>query len=332
MKTRHREPATQAAAYTTGDRAAALDALFRAQRRRLWAIAYRLTGSAADAEDVVQETFARLLQSAPAEATQSLGPWLARVATNLGIDALRRRRRRGYMGPWLPQPVEDPDAEALDDGGRDAADPERRYGLAESASFAFLVALEALGPRQRAALLLRDVLGCTAQEAAELLGTSEANVRVLHLRARRALADYDRQRAAPTPELVRRHREALEELARCLMAQDLAGLERLFSESIRTVTDAAGEYTALAAPMEGRARVARFYLAAALHRREGEPRIEIRLANGLPALFIALGRPVRRQAPRTLLRCELGEDGRIREIHSVLAPRKLAALRFPGAP
>jgi RNA polymerase sigma-70 factor (ECF subfamily) len=329
MDGRRQEPDTHTTDRDAGDRAAELDALFRAERGRLWSIAYRLTGSAADADDVVQETFARLLQRGPAEPATALVPWLVRVTTNLGIDALRRRKRRGYTGPWLPQPIEE-DAGALDEAGGDASDPERRYGLAESASFAFLVALEALGPRQRAALLLRDVLGCSARETADLLGTSEANARVLHLRARRALADYDRERCRPSPALIARHRAALERLARCLVAQDAAGLETLFTDSIRTVTDADGEYTALAAPMEGRARVARFYLMAALHRREGEPRFEIRLVNGLPALFIALGRPVRRQAPRTLLRCELTDDGRIREIHTVLAPRKLAALRFPG--
>jgi RNA polymerase sigma-70 factor (ECF subfamily) len=78
--------------------------------------------------------------------------------------------------------------------------------------------------------------------------------------------------------------------------------------------------------MLGRTRVARFYLRAALHRRACGPRIEVRLVNGLPAALLTLERPVRRQAPRTLLRCELDDAGRIRVIHTVLAPRKLAAL------
>jgi RNA polymerase sigma-70 factor (ECF subfamily) len=313
-------------AAVTPDRAEELAATFRAQRRRLWALAYRLTGSAEDAEDVVQEAFARLVASPPEPARDDLGPWLARVATNLGIDALRRRRRRGYAGPWLPSPISTTEADELEAQPGGAADPERRYGLAESATFAFLVALETLSPRQRAALLLRDVLGHSAREAAEVLGTSEGSARVLHLRARRALADYDRARCIPTPELCERHGAALQRFLDCLLARDARGLEAILAESVSTVTDAAGEYTALATPLAGRARVARLYLAAALHREAGGMRTEIRLVNGLPAALVTLERPVRRQAPRTLLRCELDPEGRIRLVHAILAPRKLASL------
>jgi len=258
---------------------------------------------------------------------EDLGPWLRRVATNLGIDALRRRRRRTYLGPWLPSPVETSDADWLDARAGDVPDPETRYGLAESVTYAFLLALEALGPRQRAVLLLRDVLGCSALETASLIGASEGNVRVLHLRARRALEEYDKSRCIPTPELLAQHRATLDRFLGCLLSQDAGGLEALLAESVHTVTDAAGEYTALATPLAGRARVARFYLAAALQRRGPGTRIEVRLVNGLPAALITLERPVRRQAPRSLLRCELDEAGRIRLVHAVLAPRKLAALR-----
>jgi len=305
------------------DRAAQLGALFRAQQRSLWGLAYRLTGSAEDAEDVVQDAFARLVAEPPDVPGPELGRWLARVATNLGIDALRKRRRRAYAGPWLPTPVET-ELDALPAG--ESADPERRYGLAESATYAFLLALEALSPRQRAALLLRDVLGHSAQEVARTLGATEGSVRVLHLRARRALAEYDASRCLPTPELRARHRDALQRFLDCLLAQDARGLEALLAESVTTVTDAAGEYTALATPLVGREKVGRLYLMAALHRQAGGTRNEIRLVNGLPALLITLLAPVRRQAPRSLLRCELDEAGRIRLVQAVLAPRKLAGL------
>lgn len=303
--------------------------LFRLHRRRLWGLAYRLTGSAEDAEDVVQETFARLLARPPHGGSDALPAWLARVATNLGIDALRRRRRRSYVGAWLPEPVEGDDSlwlEALPAAGPDA---EGRYGLLESATFAFLLALEALGPRARAVLLLRDVFDYSAAEAARVLDTTAGNVRVLHLRARRAMEGYDRARCIPTPELREKHRLALERLLACLLAQDAPALETLLAESARTETDAAGEYTALAAPMQGGARVARFYLRAAHNRRAGGQSFQLALVNGLPAIAISLARPVRRQAPRTLLRCELGADGRIAVIHSVLAPRKLRRVTFP---
>jgi RNA polymerase sigma-70 factor (ECF subfamily) len=310
----------------SSDIAADLEALFRAQQRRLWGLAYRLTGSAEDADDIVQESFVRLVSQPPATPVADLGPWLKTVATNLGVDALRRRRRREYVGPWLPSPIDTSDAPWPTEAPSDRADPEARYGLAESVTFAFLIALEALGPRQRAVLLLRDVLGHTARETADLIGTTEGNVRVLHTRARVALADYDTQRCIPTPELEARHRAALEQFFDCLLAQNARGLEAMLAESIHTVTDAAGEYTALSKSMAGRARVARFYLAAALQRRRPGTHIEFRTANGLPAATITLEQPVRRQAPRTLIQCLLDSDGRIRAVHTILAPRKLAAL------
>ena len=303
-----------------------LAALFHAQRRPLQALAYRLTGSTEDAEDAVQEAFVRLAAAGLDAPAEELGRWLARVTTNLGIDALRRRRRRAYAGPWLPSPLETPDDDPLERAASEAPDPERRYGLAESATYAFLLALEALTPRQRAALLLRDVLGFSARDAAGCLGTSEGNIRVLQLRARRALAPYDEARCLPTPELRARHRDALERFLACLAAQDVRGLQALLAEGVETVTDAAGEYTALATPLAGRERVARFYLRAALHRQAGGTRQEIRLVNGLPAALVSLLAPVRRQAPRSLLRCELDREGRIRLVHAVLAPKKLRTL------
>jgi RNA polymerase sigma factor (sigma-70 family) len=305
------------------DSGSAIEAIFRAERSRIWGLAYRLTASAEDADDVIQETFARLL--AQPETPPAIGPWLVRVATNLGIDALRRRRRRSYPGPWLPSPLETSDEEPLALVASHDESPETRYDRAESTTYAFLLALEALSPRQRAVLLLRDVVGSSAREVADFLGVSEGNVRVVHLRARRALEEYDRNRCLPTAALRERHRAVLEQFLACLTAQDARGLETLLAESVQTVTDAAGEYTALAVPLVGRARVARLYLTAALHRREGGTTQEIRLVNGLPAALVTLRRPVRRQAPRSLLRCEVDETNRIRLVHAILAPRKLAS-------
>jgi RNA polymerase sigma-70 factor (ECF subfamily) len=312
---------------SSGPVSGSLDALYRAERGRLWALAYRMTGTPQDADDVVQEAFARLLAQ-DAAPTGAVAPWLVRVVMNLAIDALRRRRRRAYTGPWLPGPVETPEDDACDALPSAAPDPEARYGQRESVTYAFLLALEALGPRQRAVLLLRDVMGQSARDVAAALSISEANVRVLHHRARRGMASYDAQRCVPTAALRERHRAALEAFVAALEAQDGARCEALLAESARTVTDADGAYTALLVPLEGRARVARLYLVAALHRKAGGARYETRLVNGLPAVLVTVLHPVRRQAPRTLLRCELDADGRIALVQSLLAPRKLAALRF----
>lgn len=285
-----------------------------------------MTGSGADADDIVQETFIRLT-SLPEE-SRPLAPaaWLWRVAAHLAIDMLRRRGRRRYVGPWLPAPLETGEVEAVDDLPEPGLDPAARYELAESSTYAFLIALEVLGPRQRAVLLLRDVFGHDAKATAALLGVSEGNVRVVHLRARRALESYDRSRCIPTEALRERHRAALTRFLECLNAGDLTGLEALLADDAVTLTDADGEFTAVARPVVGRSAVARLYLMAAEHRRAGGTREAWTSVNGLPAVMVTLLQPVRRQAPRSLLRCELDETDRIRVVHAILAPRKL--MRF----
>lgn len=293
-----------------------------AQRRRLWALAYRLTASAAEADDIVQETFARWLEHSAAGQRPSEA-WLTRVATRLGMDALRARRRRVYVGTWLPEPIGEADVGWCDARVDTEADPAARYGLAESVTLAFLIALEALTPRQRGILLLRDVLGYSAAETAELTGTSDGNVRVLHLRARRLLASYDRTRCVPTPEVLERHRVVLERFLTALRVQDARALEELLTESVEAVTDGGGEFTALRVPLDGRPRVARFYLRAALNRAAGGPQAEIRLVNGLPTAVVTLARPIRRQAPLTVLSLRLAGDGRVGRIYTVLASAKL---------
>jgi RNA polymerase sigma factor (sigma-70 family) len=307
----------------------ALDEAFRENRSLLWGISYRLTGCAADAEDVLQETFARALEQRSLARGEDWRPWLVRVATNRSLDLLRRRRRTAYAGAWLPSPVTTGGAELEWQPG-DAESTESRYERRESLSFAFLLALEALTPRQRAVLLLRDVIGFSARETAGALAVSEESVRITHLRARRAMEGYDSARCVPTEPLADAMRKALAELVRCLVTQDADGLTALLCDSVRTITDGGGEYNALHAPLEGRERVALLHLRVA-RRRAGGARIEIRDLNGLPALVIEYASAERRQAPRTVLRCELAADGRIREIHSVLASRKLTAVDFGTA-
>src|SRR5262249_22279358 len=134
-----------------------LAAEFQAHRSFLWSLCYRLTGCAADADDLVQETFVRALEKPPARTDEPWRPWLVRVALNLGRDLLgRRRRRRGT--PWLPSPIgTDDEPPSFEPAAGSQGCPAARYDLLESVSFAFLLALEALTPGQRAVLLLRDV-------------------------------------------------------------------------------------------------------------------------------------------------------------------------------
>src|SRR5918999_880258 len=157
--------------------------VYESDRRVLWGMCYRMTGNAADADDLVQETFVRAIERSPRRLDQPLRPWLVRVAMNLSRDHLRARRRRGYKGPWLPSPV--PTGEMCEPQETPASyeppappdeSPAARYDLMESVSFAFLLALEALTPSQRAVLLLRDVFDYSTEESAAALDLTEANV------------------------------------------------------------------------------------------------------------------------------------------------------------
>jgi RNA polymerase sigma factor (sigma-70 family) len=308
---------------------ATIENVFHAERRRLWGLAYRMTGVAADADELVQEAFVKALEAPPVLSAPGhdadLERWLVRVVTNLSLDRLRRRKRRPYPGSWLPSPVDASDsADTLAaDAGPDVSE---RIESADEVSYAYLVALEALGPRARAALLLTDVLDYPAGEVASMLGTTEGNVRVLHHRARRAIDAFD-VAAFPTASAKQRQREALEKFVVCMMQQDAAGMEALLTEDVRSVTDGGGRYTALREPLVGRDHVIRFHLETA-RRRAPVSRSEIRTINGQAALVVVTT-PLRRQmAPRLVLSCLVDTAGRIRELQTVLAPSKLTAVRF----
>jgi RNA polymerase sigma-70 factor (ECF subfamily) len=270
----------------------------------------------------VQETFVRGIEHAAALDAGDCRRWLVRVATHLSLDRLRARRRRPYVGSWLPAPIETRELPEADEG------VEASYERLETVSYAFLLALEALQPKARAVLILRDVLDYSALEVATVLETTEANVRVLHHRARRRL-EAVQPAVRPLRDLAAPMRQALEALLGCFLRQDAVGLKALLAESVRTTTDSGGEYTALPVPLVGRAAVIRFHLETA-RRRMPVSHLDLRTVNGLPALIVET-KPLRRQmAPRLVLRCELDAAGRIVELHSVLAPRKLTGIRFAG--
>ena len=302
---------------------AALSESFREHERYLRGLCYRLTGSAAEADDLVQDTFVRALERPPADHDAPLRPWLVRVALNLGKDALRRRRRRAYAGPWLPSPVETEEAvPSVEIEG--SAGTEARYDLLESVSFAFLVALEALTPQQRAVLLLRDVFDYSVAETAAALGLSEPNVKTTHHRARRALQPYDRARCRPTPALAAEARAALLRFLAALAAEDVPAVEALLAEDVLALSDGAGEFHAAKKPIVGRAKVAKAYVR--LGRLAPVQRVEMRVLNGLPAIVVEQG-PAKGAAPRVVLQCVVDAAGRIAAVYSVLATEKLRGLR-----
>jgi RNA polymerase sigma-70 factor (ECF subfamily) len=306
----------------------ALREVYAQHSRFLWGLCYRMVGCAADADDIVQATFVRALEHPPARTDEPWRPWLTRVALNLGRDCLRRRRRQRYVGPWLPSPIETGDDESSlisYEPRVDGQNPtEGRYDLVESLSFAFLLALEVLTPKQRAVLLLRDVFDYSVAATADALGVSSGDVKTTHHRARRAMQGYDRERCRPTRELRERTQQALAELVSALATGDGVAVEALLADSVRALSDGAGEFFAARVPVVGRDRVVKFYMNVA---RGGlaRARIEVRMLNGLPALVAEID-PKAGQAPRLVTAIELAADGRVKALHSVLATRKLTAV------
>lgn len=293
---------------------------FEAHRRLLWALSYRMTGSPADADDVVQETFLRAIEHPPADLEAPLRPWLVTVTANLAKDALRRRRTRPYPGVWLPGPVES-DAWA---GMVDA--PQERFDLLETGTYSFLVALEALTPQQRAVFLLREVFDCSIEETARSLGLSEPNVKVTLHRAKKAL----KRPAYPTTTKRNLTERALRRFHEALASQDLQALESLFAAEATACADSGGVYAAAATPIVGREAIARFFLA--LARNSPPMNLELRYVNGLPGQIGERGGPEDGPgAPRWVLLAEVDAGGRIAWVRTVLAPRKLAAIHWGPA-
>jgi RNA polymerase sigma-70 factor (ECF subfamily) len=287
-----------------------------------------MTGNAADADDLVQETFVRALQHPPGRDDQPLRPWLIRVAINLSRDLLRKRKRRSYAGEWLPSPVRTEQLEnpaSYEPLAPSEESPAARYDLLESVSFAFLLAIEALTPNQRAVLLLRDVFDYSTTETAEALGLSDPNVKVLLLRARRKMAGYDTRRCIPNPSRNGAARRALEMFLSCLSRGDTEGLERLFAEDAVSISDGGGEVKAAMRTVRGRQNVLK--LIWGLTRKYVTIQPSWLSINGAPAVAIDLGPQAPGYASKFIMRCELDDEGRITELEVVLAPSKLTAVR-----
>ncbi len=305
--------------------------LFVEHRQYLFGLCYRMTGSAADADDLVQDTFAKVMHKPPRDLRRSLRPWLTRVAMNLCRDALRRRRRRGYVGPWLPSPVEEGAFEPPSHEPRMGSDATTagRYELLESVSFAFLIALEALTPQQRAVLLLRDVFDYSVKESAEALAMREPNVKTTHHRARARMAAYDVERAPERAmaELGDRARDVLGQLVTAFAAKDHGTINRLVAAEVRAYSDGGGEFFAARKPIIGRDKVVRAYIN--LANRHGPPlAFDMRDLNGAPAIVVSYADTPNGWPPRVVLRCELDRAGRVIALHSIVASCKLTAVSF----
>lgn len=309
---------------------------YKSHARYLWGMAYRMTGSASEADDVVQDSFVRLQQSPPADLERSLRPWLTRVAANLCHDRYRDRQATAYPGPWLPQPV------ALDEGGwarpslvataelgGEQAGAEGVVGQRWSAAFGFLIALEALGPTQRAAFVLRELLDLSTAEAAETLGVSQSSIKVALHRARENLGGAATRAKNHTPQRIEQARGALDVLMALFAQDDLDGVLAALDEAAVLLSDGGGVVRAAMQEMHGAIPVARLMLG--LSKRRTPVRIEPVLLNGHPGYDMDFAPGDAKDATRTVVLVDIATDGsgRIDRVWIVLNPAKLDAL--PGA-
>ena len=227
------------------------------ERRQLINLAYRLLGSLAEAEDAVQETYARwyAMTRQQQEAIASPGAWLTTVASRICLDLLgsARARRERYVGEWVPEPVPDPAEWSLGRSGDITADPADRVTLDESVSMAFLVVLDSMTPAERVAFILHDVFGYPFADIAGITGRTPAACRQLASSARR------RTRAAQAPATpTARQAAIIRDFKRAWEAKDISALIGLLDPGATIIADGGGHVPAALHPIDGSEQIARY--------------------------------------------------------------------------
>ncbi|MFG2490095.1 RNA polymerase sigma factor SigJ [Streptomyces caniferus] len=298
-------------------------ARFEEQRGRLWAIAYRITGTVTDADDAVQETWLRW-QALPDEPpVASPRGFLTTVVSRICYDLLgsARARRETYVGPWLPEPLLDgaggprPVA-AADPGG--PGGPEDRVTLDESVGMALLTVLERLTPAERTAFILHDVFAVPFPEVAEAVGRTPESVRQLASRARRRVRAEAPRRTVDRAE----HRRTVEAFLSAVMGGDMAALLSVLDPEVVWRSDGGGRVSAARRPVLGREKVARYVRGLAIRgaQRDGL-RVALAEVNGATGLVFV--DPAGEQSGVFAFTVH---DGRITEVDAVVNPDKLGHL------
>jgi len=284
------------------------------ERRQLINVAYRLLGSLAEAEDAVQETYARWYALTPVQrdAIDSPGAWLTTVTSRICLDQLgsARARRERYVGPWIPEPLPEPTEWVS--GGGPPADPADRVTLDESVSMAFLVVLESMTPAERVAFILHDVFGYPFAEIAGIVGRTPAACRQLASSGRR------RSRAAHRPAAPTARQSALvRDFGKAWQASDIAALVALLDPDAVITSDGGGQAIAARHPVKGAGLVSRFLAGIAAH--ADDLTVAERTVNGQPGLIAQRG-------GTTVTVLAFGIEGdRITRIWAIRNPDKLRA-------
>lgn len=285
--------------------------LFQRARPKLFGLAYRMLGTRMDAEDMIQDAWVRW-NSADLASIDDTDAWLTAVVTRLGIDRQRRlrARREVYEGPWLPEPL-------ISIGAKGSEDI---MELAGDLSLAFLVAMERLGPDERAAFILREVFDYSYEEISNLIGKSTMASRKLVSRAR-ARVRNSRSKYSITPE---QERVVATRFADALMGEDREGFVRLMADQVRWIADGGGNVTAASRVVRGIRATSR--LAMGIVRRWGASlNATVELINGKPGVVLWLDGHVQAAI-------ELETDGyQVVGIYSVVNPEKLKNGHSPAS-
>ncbi|MGR4877926.1 RNA polymerase sigma factor SigJ [Streptomyces sp. LARHCF249] len=258
-----------------------LDAIM-SERRQLINLAYRLLGSLAEAEDAVQETYARWYAMSPKQqdAIENPGAWLTTVVGRICLNLLgsARARRETYMGEWIPEPL--PAHSEWSSGRADGAtaDPADRVTLDESVNLAFLVVLEAMTPAERVAFILHDVFCHSFAEVAEIVGRTPAACRQLASSARRRI-----RAAQPSMTPAAQRRAVVRDFKQAWEAKDIDALIGLLDPDATAIADGGGLATTFLRPIEGGEQIARAWVEIARRRPVTMTFLE-RTVNGQPGL------------------------------------------------
>jgi RNA polymerase sigma-70 factor (TIGR02957 family) len=286
----------------TSEPADALAEEFARHRSLLFTVAYEMLGSAADAEDVVQDSWVRW-STVDHEGVRDARAYLVRIVTRQALNQLRTlgRRRENYVGPWLPEPL------------LTAPDVADDVELADSVSLAMLVVLDALSPLERAVFLLREVFGFEYDEVADATGRTPAAVRQLAHRAREHVRS--RRREAVSPAEVERVTASFFAAA---ATGDVQQLMDMLAPDVVLLSDGGGKAKAALNPIHGAAKVARFLVGVTPTDVQAE--VDVLQVNGAPALVVRIDGRIDTVATGVLV------DGRITELLVVRNPDKLRRL------
>jgi RNA polymerase sigma-70 factor (ECF subfamily) len=300
---------------TPGARALRFD---QAHARSLRALAYRMLGSRADAEDIVQETWLRWAE-VDERGVAHAGAYLSRIATHLCLDRMgsAAARREQYVGVWLPEPLLDDETQ-----GDWAANPETQTEFAQDVSMAFMLTLERLSPLERAAFLLHEVFDLDFEDIGQRLQRSAATCRQLASRARQHVkADYARH------EVAKEDRERLmAAFAEAVRERDVEALARVLADDATMLADGGGRVSALPRPLQGGAVIARVFIGFTNLPTSRGWRLEPARINGMPGVLVFDDLNAGQLVQTIALAPSATDPGRVGAVYIQRNPDKLQAL------